>query len=93
MNCKEVENIIFDIQLPKSKSITKGVFYRPPNQAKLMELFVKDFSHLSLKDNEIYLFGDFNINLLQNGKYVFNGERTAGCQGSLHTFINKYQEC
>ena len=31
LNCKEIENIVFDILLPKSKPITIGVFYRPPN--------------------------------------------------------------
>ena len=50
LNCKEIENIIFDILLPKSKPITIGVFYRPPNQANFMELFVKSFSLLNLKD-------------------------------------------
>ena len=30
---------------------------------------VEKFSNLNLKDNEIYLLGDFNINLFQNGKY------------------------
>ena len=68
LNCKEIENIIFDILLPKSKPITIGVFDRPPDQANFMELIVKSISLLNLKDNEIYLLGDFSINLLQNGK-------------------------
>ena len=46
LNCKEVENIIFDILLPKSKPITISIFYRPPNQANFMELLVKSFSLL-----------------------------------------------
>ena len=43
LNCKEIDNIIFDILLPKSKPITIGVFYRPPDQANFMELIVKSF--------------------------------------------------
>ena len=70
LNCKEIENIIFEILLPKSKPITIGAFYRPPNQANFMKLIVKSFSLLNLKDNEIYLLGDFNINFLQNGNYI-----------------------
>ena len=58
--------------MPKSKAITISVFYRSPNQANFMELIVKRFSLLNLKDNEIYLLGDFNINLLQNGIYILN---------------------
>ena len=92
LNCKEIENIIFDILVPKSKPITIGVFCRPPNQANFMELIVKSFSLLNLKDNEIYLLGDFNINLLQNGNYILNRKGMAACQGAVHTLINKYQE-
>ena len=77
--------------MPKSKRITIGIFYRPPNQASFMELIVKSFSLLNQKDNEIYLLGDFNI-ALQNGNYIFNRKGWAVCQGSVHTLINKYQE-
>ena len=55
LNCKEIENIIFDTLLPKSKPITISIFYRPPNQANFMELIINSFSLLNLKDNEIYL--------------------------------------
>ena len=43
LNCQEIENIIFDILLTKSKPITIGVFYRPPNQVNFMESTVKIF--------------------------------------------------
>ena len=92
LNCKEIENIIFDILLPKSKPITICIFYRPPNQANFMQLIVKSFSLLNLKDNEIYLLGDFNINLLQNENYILNRKGMAVCRGAVHTLINKYQE-
>ena len=75
--------------MPKSKSITIGVFYRPQNQANFMELLVKRFSLLNLKDKEIYLLRDFNINLLQNGNYILNRKGTA-CQGPVPTLINEY---
>ena len=57
-----------------------------------MNLIVKGFSHLNLKDNEIYLLGYFIINLLQNGNYILNGKGIAACKGQVHTLINKYQE-
>ena len=91
LTCKEIENIIFDILLPKLKPVTTGVFYRPPNQAKLMELVVKSFSLLTLKDNEIYLLGDFSINLLQNGNYILNRKGITPREGPVHTMLNKYQ--
>ena len=61
--------------MPKSKPITIGVFYRPPNLADFMDLMDEKFSNLNLKDNEIYLLVDVNINLLQNGKYILNGKK------------------
>ena len=78
--------------MPKSKPITIGVFYRPPNQANFIELFVKSFSLLNLKDNSFYLLGDFNINLLQNGNYILNRKGMAACQAPVHILICKYQE-
>ena len=57
-----------------------------------MDLMVEKFSNLNLKDNEIYLLGDFNINLFQNGKYILNGKRSTTSQGSVHTMINRYKE-
>ena len=47
-----MENLVFDILLPKLKSITIGVSYRPPDQAEFMDLMVKTFSNLNLKDDE-----------------------------------------
>ena len=91
LHCKEIENLVFDILLPKSKPITIGVFYRPPNQGEFMDLMVEKFSNLNLKDNEIYLLGDFNINLFQNGKYILNGKRSTTSQGSVHIMINRYK--
>ena len=57
-----------------------------------MELIIKDSSHLNLKDNKIYLFGEFNINLLQNGNYILNGKVMPACHGPVHALKNKHQE-
>ena len=57
-----------------------------------MELLVKSFSLLNLKDNEIYLLDEFNINLLQNGNFILNRKGMAASQRPVHTLINKYQE-
>ena len=40
LNCEEIENTIFVVLLPKSKPIARDVFYRPANQANIMELIV-----------------------------------------------------
>ena len=48
LNCRKIQNIIFDTVLPKSKPVTIAVFYRPPNQGNFMELIVNSFSLLNL---------------------------------------------
>ena len=55
-----------------------------------MELIINSFSLLNLNDNEIFILGDFNINLLQNGNYILNRKGLAACQESVYTLINKY---
>ena len=35
---------------------------------------IKQFSNLNLKDNEVCLLGDFNINLFQNVQYILDGK-------------------
>ena len=72
---KKLKILFLTFFLPKSKQITVGVLYRPPNQPKFMDLMVEKFSNLNIKDNEIYLLGDFSINLFQNGKYILNGKK------------------
>ena len=57
-----------------------------------MDLMDETFSNLNLKDNEIYLLGDFNINIFLNGKDILNGKRSTTSQGSVHTIINTYKE-
>ena len=57
-----------------------------------MELIGKSFPLLNLKNNEIYLLGDFNINLLQNRYNTLIRKGMTACQGPVHTLINKYQE-
>ena len=43
LHCNKIENLVFGILLPKSKAITIGAFYRPPNQAEFMYLMVEKF--------------------------------------------------
>ena len=89
LHATPLENIIFYILLPKLKPVTLGIFYRPPNKANFMDLIFKGFSHLNLKDDEIYLLGDFNINVLQIGNYMLSGKGMAPCQGPVNTLISK----
>ena len=68
----EIENITFDILMPHTKPITVGIIYIPPNQSKVLDIFEENLPKLNTSYREIYSLGDFNINLFENGKYVFH---------------------
>ena len=38
-----IENVFFDILIPKSKPLLIGIFYRPPNVNTFLETFLNDF--------------------------------------------------
>ena len=65
----DIEGIFLDILLPKTEPIFLGIIYRPPNNINFLECFDKHLNDINL-DNEIFLLGDFSINLLYNGKYI-----------------------
>ena len=66
-----IENIFIDLLFPKTKPITVGVIYKPPNQTRFLEQIITEFETLDLH-NEHYVLGDFNTNLLFTGKYIFD---------------------
>ena len=68
----QLENIIFDILLPKIKPFTVGIFYRPPNQNDFLKIMSNKLDTIRSEHKEIYILGDFNINLYFNNSYVFN---------------------
>ena len=52
--------MFFEILLPKTKPITVEILYRPPNQNNFLQNLKK----------ELYILGDFNINLYQNQNHT-----------------------
>ena len=65
-----IENVFIDILLPRTKPFTVGVFYRPPNNNDFLKEISKDFSKLLPETNDIFILGDFNINVLCNNKSI-----------------------
>ena len=55
----------------RTKSISVGIIYKPLSQSQFLQQIITEFEALDL-DNEIYVLGDFNINLLFRDKYVLN---------------------
>ena len=65
-----IEYVFFDLLIPKVKPISIGIFYRPPNVNTFLETFLNDLKLIDFTKSEVYFLGDFNINLLQNNKFV-----------------------
>ena len=85
----EIQNILFEILLPNTKPIVVGIIYRPPSQSEFLEIINTHFSKLDTNNNEIYILGDFNINLYLNNSYIFQKNNLLQSQ-SIVSDIKKY---
>ena len=60
--------------LPKTKPILVGILYRPPDQSKVLDKLSTAISRSNTFDNqEAYILGDLNINLINKQKHIPNG--------------------
>ena len=64
-----IGNIFVDLLFPKAKPISVGIIYKPPSQSQFFQQMFTEFEVFDL-DNDIYVHGHFNINLLFRDKYV-----------------------
>ena len=55
-------------------------------------MFSNEFQKIDGKTNEIYFLGEFNINLLQNGKFVLKENQSHKLKSSSSALVNKYKE-
>ena len=69
---KNIENITIDIFLPKTKPIRVVIIYRPPKQLDFFEKFTDSLSICELDNIELYILGDFNVNLLFENQYILS---------------------
>ena len=67
----EIKKYIHRDFLPHSKPLIVGTVYRPPSQHSFTEAVTKHFSKMNTNNTEIYILGDFNINLFLKQKYTF----------------------
>ena len=64
-----IEHVFFEILIPKVKPIAVGIFYKTPNSNDFLNLLSNSFQQINLNKKEMYLLGDFNINLFQNENF------------------------
>ena len=87
-----IEHCFFEILIPKVNPIAIGTFYRLPNANEFLKIFSNDFQQIHSKTNEIYLLGDFNINLPQNGIFILKENQSYKFKSSSSALVNKYKE-
>ena len=82
----ELENIFVDILLPKAKPILVGILYNPFKPEYLSKLSAAITGTDNFDNQEVYILGDFNINLWHEGKYIFQDEKVLS-PGEIHNII------
>ena len=88
---EEIENIFFEILLPKIKPIVVGIIYRSPTQNNFLELLNKNFPSIDTDAKETYILGDFNINMYENNKYIVHENNTV-CRKFASADAKKYHQ-
>ena len=77
----------FKILIPKVKTIPIGIFCRLPNPNDFSNTFSNDFQYIDNKTKDIYLLEDFNINLLQNRKFIIKENQSYELKNSICALV------
>ena len=88
-----IKNIFFEILLPKTSPITVGIMYRPPSQTNFLEILNMTFEKVDVDKKEIYILGDFNINMYHNNRYIVRDDNTISSKFLSHDIKNYHQFC
>ena len=87
----KIKNIFFEILLPNSKQMTVGTIYCPPSQTNILDILNNNMIKINSVNNEMYILGDFNINLYLNDSY-FLGKRNILSSKSIPSDVKSYHK-
>ena len=62
--------------MSKTKPLTVEIAYRRTNQSNLLEIINTNFEKLNTTMKELYILGEFNINMYQNNEYIVFDDNT-----------------
>ena len=88
----KIEVILVDIFFPNSKPFKVGVCYRPPNQLDFLELLNIELENINIDVTEIYLLGDFNINVFYNAKNILRNVNKTLTLQNCPNILKQYRE-
>ena len=84
----EIERIFFDILLPKTT--TNLCRNNLQTCINFLECFNEHLNYINL-DNEIFLFGDFNVNIFRNGKYILKENQAMQNRIPSRSLVSQYK--
>ena len=67
--------------------------YRPPNQSNFSEVLNENINRIESINNEIYILGDFNINLFLNDPYIFSKQNVLNGKSIPSDVKSFYEFC
>ena len=88
-----IENIFFEIHLPKTKPKTVAIVYRPQNQTNFIKTLDETFVKLDTTNKETWILENLNINLYHNGKYIICKNNTLVSRSVSNDAKNYHQFC
>ena len=93
-NCisNEIENIFIEILIPKTKPITVGIVYKPPDQTRFLEILSNSLNSLNMSSEEWHILGDLNINLYHNGSTLGENKNIIKGANKVSSETKRYLE-
>ena len=65
--------------------------YRPPSQNNFLEMLNMTFEKVNIDKKEIYILGDFNVNIHRNNRYIVRDDNTISAKFLSHDVKNYHQ--
>ena len=65
--------------------------YRPPSQTNFLEILNMTFEKVDIDKKEIYILGDFNINMYHNNRRIVRDDNTISSKFLSHDVKNYHQ--
>ena len=67
--------------------------YRPPSQCNFLKILNMTFGKVDIDKKEIYILGDFNVNMYHNNRYIVGDDNTISSKFLSHDVKNYHQFC
>ena len=93
-NCvsNEIENIFVGLLIPKTKPITVGIVYKPPDQTRFLEILSNSLNSLNMSSEEWHILGDLNIILYHNGSTLGENKNIIKGANKVSSQTKRYLE-